>query len=81
MFIKNKSARAGATKRPPVWRPQAFTTRVRQTRAAAAKLTQKAMLRGRMSMEAGIEMMAASKASRQLFQLGVYQKALAEVLT
>ena len=73
MFIKNSSASAGATNKPPVWRPQALTTAHRHTTPAAVKLTQNAISRGNTNIEAGIIIMAASSASFQLFQAGVYQ--------
>src|SRR5260370_33788504 len=74
-FVTNKSASAGATRSGPWRRPQASTTAVTATRAAAARLNQKAALTGRVSADAGSTTAATTRASRQLYDLGDHQVA------
>src|SRR5437667_5784938 len=74
-FVTNRSAGAGATRSGPRRRPQASTTAVTATRPAAARLSQKAVLTGRVSAAAGSTTAATTSASRQLDHRGVHQAA------
>src|SRR3712207_2376525 len=71
MFIRNRSASAGATSSPPACRPQALATAANATNAAAANETQNAAPGGSASTASGMTTAATSTARRQLVGSGL----------
>src|SRR5229473_90414 len=65
MFITNRTARAGATRSPPLWRPAARTTSVRATSATPSPAIQNENLAGSRVTASGISTKAATSASGQ----------------
>src|ERR1700719_1130923 len=76
MFITNSSIRAGVTKRPPTYRPQALTTIVVARRTASAPEIQKETLGGSVAIASGIPRRNNTSAAGQLFQPGARNRAI-----